>query len=35
MAQAKRNKLGEEKPVLKLIKERFIKVVIFITFGWV
>jgi len=30
--QAKRNKLFEEKLVLKLIKERFIKVVISITF---
>jgi len=35
MMQAKKNKLGEEKFVLKLIEERFIKVVSFITVDWI
>jgi len=35
MMQAKINKLGEEKFVLKLIEERFIKVVSFITVDWI
>jgi len=34
MRQAKRDRFGEEKFALKLIKERFIKVVISITVDW-